>query len=595
MKGFEKIEELVSLSPKVKGQIRYGMYLGVAAGVLTVVGLSCCAFAVTGIINTPINTAFWIWLIIGAVGLICGYFARNHADFITHKASFDLEVTLRQNLADVLARLPLGDVQSLGAGRIKKIMHDDVKGLHAAVADASPFVGVGVSQPLTALLVLLFVQWKIFLLVCFMFPFIWICMLWMTRDHKEQRQRYNQASEQINAAVIEFVQGMPVVRTFDSERVAFRRFTQKVNAFTDALEKWIGATKNASKANNIVISPLPTLMLIVVCAPIMLSAGWISLRDLVLGLMVGTMPVQAVRPLMYLSNMLNDAKAAAYRVCDILAMTPLAEPAFPKSPVDGNIEFENVTFSYDKENSTNQALKLINLKIPSKSFCAIVGASGSGKSTLARLIPRFWDVSTGEIRLGGIDIRNIDSRVLLQQVAFVFQEPFLIADTIAENIRLSRPDATDDEIKEAARRACAHDFISDLEQGYETDVGEHGIRLSGGQRQRITLARALISKAKVVILDEPTAWVDPESEEAIQKAIDELSQERTIIIIAHRLTTITHADQIVVLEKGEIVGVGRHEELLTSCNRYVKLWQSYQDTHNWHLRQNRLGGNNENI
>ncbi|EIQ2983837.1 ATP-binding cassette domain-containing protein, partial [Salmonella enterica] len=233
------------------------------------------------------------------------------------------------------------------------------------------------------------------------------------------------------------------------------------------------------------------------------------------------------------------------------------------------------------DSNTTQALKLINLKIPSKNFCAVVGASGSGKSTLARLIPRFWDVSAGMIRLGGIDIRNIDSRALLQQVAFVFQEPFLISGTIAENIRLARPDATDDEIIEAAHRACAHDFISALEQGYETEVGERGSRLSGGQRQRITLARALISHAKVVILDEPTAWVDPESEEAIQKAIDELSQERTIIIIAHRLTTITHADQIVVLEKGEVIGTGRHEELMISCDRYTKLWQSYQATHNW--------------
>ncbi|EBK2664776.1 ABC transporter ATP-binding protein [Salmonella enterica subsp. enterica] len=595
MKGFEKIEELVSLSPKVKYQIRFGMYLGAVAGVLTVMGLSCCAFAVTEIINSSINTAFWIWLIVGGIGLIFGYLARNRADLITHEASFDLEVTLRQHLADVLAKLPLGDVQILGAGRIKKIMHDDVKGLHAAVADASPFVGVGVSQPLAALLILLFVQWKLFLLVCLMFPFIWLCMTWMTRDHKEQRQRYNQANEQINAAVIEFVQGMPVVRTFDSERVAFRRFTQKVDAFTEALEKWIGSTKNASKANSIVISPLPTLLIIILCSPAMLSVGWISLRDLVLGLMVGTMPVQAIRPLMYLSNMLNDARAAAHRICDILAMTPLAEPVYPLNPVDGDIEFENVSFSYVTDSNTTQALKLINLKIPSKNFCAVVGASGSGKSTLARLIPRFWDVSAGMIRLGGTDIRNIDSRALLQQVAFVFQEPFLISGTIAENIRLARPDATDDEIIEAAHRACAHDFISALEQGYETEVGERGSRLSGGQRQRITLARALISHAKVVILDEPTAWVDPESEEAIQKAIDELSQERTIIIIAHRLTTITHADQIVVLEKGEVIGTGRHEELMISCGRYTKLWQSYQATHNWHLMQARKVDNNENI
>lgn len=592
MKGFEQISQLIALSPGVARRIRLGICLGCLAGILTVLGMGGCAFAVGGLITAPMDTWFFYWLIMGGIGLCGGYLARALADQLTHSASYDLEVTLRHRVTDMLARLPLGDVYQLGAGRIKKIVHDDVKGLHAAVADASPFVGVGVSQPLAALLLLLIVQWKLFLLVCLMFPLVMLCMAWMTRDYDIQQQRYNHASEQINAAVIEFVQGMPVVRTFDGNRVGFRRFSQKVEAFTAAVADWLAASKQASRANSIVIGPLPTLLLILLAAPWMLDSGWISLRDLLLALMIGTLPVQAVMPLMFLSQLLNDARAAARRICDILEMTPLSEPTIPQYPQGADIVLENVTFSYRPDDLT-PALQGVNLTVPANTVCALVGASGSGKSTLARLVPRFWDVSAGAIRLGGVDVRDIPSRTLLQQVAFVFQDPFLVMGSVADNIRLMRPEATDAEVELAARSACAHEFIISLDEGYATPVGERGTRLSGGQRQRITLARALISDAPIVILDEPTAWVDAESEAAIQQAIDVLSRERTVIIVAHRLSTITHADQIVVLERGSVAEYGRHDTLIAAGGRYAALWQRYKDSNDWWLARKETEENDE--
>lgn len=590
MNGFEPIQHLIGLSPLVRSRIHKGVALGITAGISTVVGLSCCAYAV-GLLAVPssLPAEFWYWLVGGALGLCGGFFARNLADVITHDASFHLEVVIRRQLAETLAHLPLGDVQHLGAGRLKKIMHDDVKGLHAAVADASPFVGVGVSQPLAALLILLVVQWKLFIVVGMMIPIIMLCMYLMTRDFATQRERYNTANENINAAVIEFVQGMPVVRTFDGDRVAFRRFSDRIDDFTHAVAQWLAASRRSSKANAVFIAPLPTLLLLGLIGVPMLHAGWVSLTDLLLALMMGTLPVQAVMPLMFLSNLLNDAKAAAYRIYQILARSPLPEPLSPQTPQHFDICIDDVSFSYDGQVRAT-ALINVSLSIPEGSVCALVGTSGSGKSTLARLIPRFYDVSKGAIRIGGIDLRDIASRTLLQQVAFVFQEPFLIAGSVADNIRLAKPDASDEEVKQAARAANAHDFIVNvLESGYHTDVGERGGHLSGGQRQRITIARAMLSHAPIVILDEATAYIDPENEAEIQAGLANLTRGKTVLIIAHRLSTITEADQIVVLEKGRVVEHGRHQQLLDEKGRYARIWRHYDATTRWGLNGDAQG------
>lgn len=591
MKGFEPIQQLIALSPSVRSRIHWGIVLGIAGGLSTVVGLSCCAYAV-GLLTTALSlpAEFWYWLVGGALGLCGGFLARNVADVITHDASFHLEVVIRQQLAETLAHLPLGDVQRLGAGRLKKIMHDDVKGLHAAVADASPFVGVGVSQPLAALLILLLVQWKLFIVVCLIIPVIMLCMYVMTRDFATQRERYNTANENINAAVIEFVQGMPVVRTFDGDRVAFRRFSDKVDDFTRAVAQWLAASRRSSKANAVFIAPLPTLLLLGIIGVPMLHAGYVSLTDLLLALMIGTLPVQAVMPLMFLSNLLNDAKAAAYRIVQILARPSLPEPDVPQAPSSFDICFDHVSFTYE-EQARGAALTDISLTIPQGSVCALVGTSGSGKSTLARLIPRFYDVSKGAIRIGGVDLRDIASRTLLQQVAFVFQEPFLVTGSVADNIRLAKPEASDAEVEQAARAANAHDFIVDvLEDGYQTEVGERGGRLSGGQRQRITIARAMLSQAPIVILDEATAYIDPENEAEIQAGLFNLTRGKTVLIIAHRLSTITEADQIVVLEKGRMVEQGSHQQLLTNDGRYASIWRHYEATLNWGVNGDSQGG-----
>ncbi|MBB5158996.1 ABC transporter ATP-binding protein [Saccharopolyspora phatthalungensis] len=581
--GLRPVKNLVALSPGVRARLGRGLALGALGGIASVAGYVCVAMTVGELFSGTRSTTALAWWAGSALGcLIVSFGARWLAEQVAHHASFDLEVVLRRRLADALARMPLGHVQRTGSGRIKKIVQDDVAALHNVVADAVPFFGAVTAQPIAALVALGIVQWKLLLVALLVLPIAMVSFSLMARDHTTQRARYNQAGEDVNAAVVEFVQGMPVVRTFDDGRTSFQRFGDAVAAFTDAVGAWTEATRRASGFTNLVIVPLPTLLVIAAGGVPMLAAGWITPGDLVLGLLVGAMPVESIAPLMHLTNYVNDAKAGAVRIGELLGVPPLPEPENPEPPTDSSVSLTGVTFRYTEKGAP--VLDDVTLTVPEGTVCALVGPSGSGKSTVARLIPRFYDVDAGSVRVGGVDVRDIASDVLLRHVALVFQDPFLVSGTVAENIRLAKPDATDEEVVAAAKAAAAHEFITEeLPDGYDSQVGERGGRLSGGQRQRITIARAMLSGAPVVVLDEATAFADPESEAAIQEALARLTAGRTVLVIAHRLTTITGADQIVVLDGGRVVERGTHPELIAAGGRYSALWARHEQAAGWGL------------
>lgn len=568
------------------GPVRRSLALALAAAALGatagVAGLVLVGAAVDELLGDGPGRERVAWLLAVALVLMVLRFVLRKVSFdISHHASFRLETVLRRDLARHLGTVPLGEVQRLGSGPLKKVVQDDVRSLHAAVADSVPMIGALAAQPVAALVALAVVDWRLLLAALAVVPFVAAGFRLVMRDYATQRRAYDRANEAVNAAVVEFVQGMPVVRTFDDGSTSFGRFAARVAEFGRATETWQRQGRSAGILTRLALTPLPTLVILLAAGTWLTVQGSMTPGALIVGVIIGTMPIETVVPLMYLSDMVTESRAAAARIREILSIPPLPVPAHPRPPAGGSLRFDRVTFGYDGPDG-RRALDDVSFEVPAGSVCALVGASGSGKSTVARLIPRFWDVDGGSVELGGVDVRAIDPDRLLRHVGLVFQDPFLLDDTVAENIRLVRPDATDAEVEAAARAARADGFIrTELPDGYATRVYERGGALSGGQRQRLTIARALLADAPLVVLDEATAFADPESEAAIQDALAELTAGRTVVVIAHRLSTIVDADQIVVLDAGRVVEHGTHDDLVRAGGRYARLWDSHERARAW--------------
>lgn len=580
--SFQDLIKLLRLFPDRYRTVKWGVALGFLSGVLVVFGYTSVAMAFAVVADAGGYLPVSLWLVAALVCLVAGFYCRLRGLDTSHDAVFKLEVDLREALTEKVAKIPPGEVHNQGTGSLKKIIFDDVKALHAAIGDASPFIGVVFGQPLAALMILLLVQWKLFLVVCVMLLLEQISMKLMLRDYLPQERRYNEAMENTSLAVIEFVQGMSVVRTFDSDQVAYRRYTSRIYQFTAAVADWMRTTRLASQLNDIFTNTLPTFFALMLACALLLAFGLISLNDMIIALMVGMLPVQAFKPFNIMVHLLFYSRASARRILSLFELPDAQEPACSQQPERFDVVFDNVSFAYHEQ---RQVLHQISFNLQQGQHCGLVGVSGCGKSTITRLLARFYDNYTGSIRIGGVDIRDISSADLLRNIAFIFQEPFLTADSIGENIRLYQPDASMEQVEQVAQAVNLHEFILSLPEGYNTLTGEKGARLSGGQRQRITIARALLSGAQIIVLDEATASVDPENEAEIVQSLERLCAGKTVITIAHRLATISHCDQIVVLDKGHIAGVGSQQQLLQDCPYYARLWQNYRKACDWTLRR----------
>jgi ATP-binding cassette subfamily B protein len=563
----------------VRGTINQAMALAVMSVIAGLIPLALIP-QIARVLTTSQNALAWQWLGVAIALTFLSLFCKILAFRVSHLGAFRLEEILRQQLATHLGQLPLGYVMSTGSGAVKKVIQDDVKALHAFVADSTPLMARAYTLPILTLFILLWTDWRMTLATITLAPLAMVLMQLAMKDYAQRRRDYDEANEQINNAVIEFVQGMQVIRTFDDGTTSFVRFRHALDEFTEKLKRWSEATATAGRMGYLLFQSLPTTLVTAIAGSWFMIEGMITFPVLLTFLLLAPSVIGGFMPLMMLSHHINASNAAARRIGQILAEPAMPMPAQPQTPRDTSVEFQNVSFAYGQR----QALENVNLTLPAGSVTALVGPSGAGKSTIAKLIPRFWDVTSGVIKIGGVDVRDMDSDTLMSWVSFVFQDTFLLYDSILENIRLGRPTATAAEVEAAAKAAQAHDFIVNLPEGYQTLVGERGTRLSGGERQRITIARAILQNNPIIVLDEATAFADPENEALIQQAIASLTQHKTLIIVAHRLSTITDVDQIVVLNQGKVVGYGKHDDLVMANGLYAKLWEYHTAAQNWQLQ-----------
>ena len=497
---------------------------------------------------------------------------------LAHVSAYTILEGLRLRAADRLMGAPLGEVESRPIGAMKSTIVDRIEDIEPPLAHMIPELSSNILLPLVVVIVMFLIDWRMGLALLVTIPVALIPMAFGMRSYNKNYAAYMEANAHVNSVIVEYVEGIQVVKAFSQGERSYQKFARAVSSFKDFTMNWYRCTWASM---NLCLSILPTTLLGTLPVGVYLyQAGVLDPAQVTLCLM---MALGIASPLMSATAFINSMKSMQFAVKDTreLLDLPQVSQAEQDVPMDGRaIQLRDVSFSYGGQDG-REVLHHLDLTIPQGKFTALVGPSGGGKSTIARLAARFWDVTSGSITLGGHDIRELPLKQLSREISFVTQDNFLFDCSLKENIRLGRPGASDEEVFAAAKAAQCEEFVSRLEHGWDTAAGDAGKQLSGGERQRIAIARAILKDAPVVILDEATAFTDPENEDKIQRSIMALSKGKTLLVIAHRLSTIQNADQIVVLEEGEIVDRGTQSELLGRCPLYQTLWAAHVGAQDW--------------
>ncbi|WP_160714843.1 ABC transporter ATP-binding protein [Chitinophaga solisilvae] len=510
------------------------------------------------------------WIFRAGIAVAAGYVLLYASGMASHVAAFNILYELRRQMAEKIGKLPLGFINRHNSGALKKIMADDIERIENFLAHSIPDFIKGIALPVITLGFLFVTDWRLALVSCLPLALLAILIpLMFNKSRMELLTAYHRSIEDMNAGIVEYVRAMPVIKIFGQTADSFSKYSHTVYNFREIVLRWV---KASSPAFGIFISFVSNATLPVLALGLYLyfSQG-IGLPVLFLFLILG---VGYIRPLFALSNLGSQISVINHgirRLDEILFSQEQETAGDDLLEDDFNIVFREVSFSYDERSSV---LNCVNFTIPQGAVTALVGPSGSGKSTVAQLVARFWDVQQGAVLIGGKDIRRIKPENLMQHISFVFQDSFMFQQSMLENIRMGM-DKTDEEVMAAAKVAQCHEFISRLPQGYHTLWGGTSAHLSGGEQQRIQLARAVLKDAPILILDEATAFSDPENEYQIQQAFGRLIRHKTVIIIAHRLSTITTSDQIIVMDKGDVHAAGTHEALLKESPLYLNMWEAH--------------------
>ena len=531
----------------------------------------------------------WGWIAFG--GLAGGLVLLYAALMSSHVAAFRILYGLRVRLSEHIGRLPLGYLNNTSTGAIKKTMDQNIEKIEGFIAHTIPDL-VNVAATVAVMLAIFFSLDAWLTAVCLAVVVVSLYLQFSNFMGKRAREFmgiYYDAQERMSASAVQYVRGMPVVKIFGQSVRSFRQFNAEIQAYKTFALKCCDTYQNGMVAftvllNSMVTFILPMGILLMQAGPQSMSLAVVWLFFIIMG------PGMAspVYKLTFLGGNTRDIDEGVKRIDRILEKKPVPEAEHPQVPASYDVEFRHVSFSYEntEQGTRTEALRDVSFTAPQGEITALVGPSGSGKSTIANLIPRFWDVEQGEICIGGVDIRQIATEKLMDMVSFVFQDTFLFYDTLYDNIAVGSPTATREKVIAAAKAAQCHDFIERLPQGYDTRIGDTGVYLSGGEAQRICVARAILKNAPILVLDEATAFADPENEYKMQMALQSLIKGKTVIVIAHRLSSVVSAGRIIVMKEGRMAQCGKHEVLSVTEGVYKNMWDAYTSAYHWTLNKN---------
>lgn len=563
-----------------KQQLTFSVILSVLSSIFGIVPYIAVAVLLQSALEGRLTME---WAVLLPVIALCGFFLKHwlyaKSTLCSHKVAYEIIKNIRVTVMRKMSKVSMGTVQSKSSGEFKQLIMDDADRLEVPIAHAIPEMIASTLVPVLVILYLLLIDWRMALAALatgVIGNVIYYCML---IGRGEMMKEYMASNANMNATIVEYVNGMEVIKAFNQTATSMDRFQSSVLKVRDVTTKWY---RHCWPFMSISQAVLPSSIAFVLPVGMALfSGGAVSLSELILCILLSMAIVGSLQTFLDFWESTAVVAEVQPRIQALLDMEELPEPTQPKHSTGANVELKDVHFGY----GDSEVIHGVSFAAKAGTVTALVGPSGSGKSTLAKLIARFWDVDAGAVLVGGTDVRELSLSDLTEKISFVSQDNFLFNMSLRDNIRIGKPDATDKEVEWAAAQAGCDEFIARFPKGYDTNAGDAGARLSGGERQRLAIARAILKNAPIVILDEATAFTDPENEDKLQHSIDKLTKGKTLIVIAHRLSTIMYADQILVLEDGQITSRGTHEQLLTSSETYLDMWKAHISTMDWSMNQ----------
>lgn len=567
---------LLSYAAESKPRMILSVLLSVISITSGLVPFYCFYRVISLFVESEVHTQdilFWtLWALVAyLVKIVC--FGLSTAS--SHYAAYHILEGLRNRLTERFLKAPLGEVTKHSIGQIKGIMVDKIEEIEPPLAHMIPEGSGHLVLPIVSMIALTVIDWRLFLASLITFPLSLICMGLTFQISGKNYDKYNDSIAQMNSNIVEYVDGIEVIKAFGREGQSYEKYADAITGYKTFVLKWLSSTWVTMK---LAFALFPSTLLGVLPVALWLGAnGSVTAAQAALAVMLSMSMVGSLAKLEVMGNEIKKVQLTVEELQEYLEMPELPEKTTPVVLKNYDVALQDVHFTYEK----SEVLHGIDLQLEQGSFTALVGPSGGGKSTVAKLISRFYDVTQGSITIGGVNIKDMSLSQLSDTISFVAQDNFLFRCSLKENIRMGNPKATDEEVYAAAKAAQCEEFIEKLPLGYDTPAGDAGKRLSGGEKQRIVIARMILKNAPIIILDEATAFTDPENEDKIQKSIYELAKGKTLLVIAHRLSTIKNADNIVVLKDGNIEAQGTQEELLEKCPLYRNMWEAHIGAKNW--------------